>query len=46
MSMKVDCTLKNTSIDLLNRINSKLNKIKPDLCFDVKTKILKVNSLK
>lgn len=44
--MKVDCALTNSSIDLLNRINTKLAKIKPELCFDARTKIMKVNSLK
>lgn len=46
ISMKLDSNLTSTAHDILERINYKLQKIKPEMCFEIKTKILKVISLK
>jgi hypothetical protein len=46
VSMKLEASLLMTPLELLKRINSKLEKIKAELCFEAKEKILKVRSLK
>jgi hypothetical protein len=46
MTMKVDYTLLTNAMELLKRVNAKMEKIKPELAFDPNKKILKVHSLK
>jgi hypothetical protein len=46
MAMKVEASLMSTFSDLLKKINHKLTKIRPQMCFDLDSKILKVHSLK
>lgn len=45
-AMKVEASLMSTFSDLLKKINDKLKKIRPQMCFDLDSKILKVHSLK
>lgn len=42
--MKMNCTLHATPFQLMQKINDKLKKMNPELCFNPKEKILKVNS--
>lgn len=46
LTAKVPSSLTSTGYDLMKKINDKILKIKPERCFDVKSKILKVVSLK
>ncbi len=46
LTAKVPSSLTSTGSDLIKKINEKLKKIRPESCFDVKSKILKVVSLK
>ncbi len=46
ITIKMESTLMNTFYDLLKKLNLKLDKIRPELCFEIEEKILKVHSLK
>jgi hypothetical protein len=45
MTMKLNYMLNTAAIEIVRRVNDKLKKIKPEMCFEINEVVLKVHSL-